>query len=105
VDHQVEENRRLFQLEEGLEKDKMAGAAHRQKLRQPLNNSQKDRLEYSDFSSPPPSPSEDVKKLIWFFSTSFRRKPESSVLDALRTAWTPDFTPLRAGLKFNFFTA
>ena len=46
---------------------------------------------------------EDVKKSIWFFFTSFRRKPESSVFKALAIDWTPVFTGVTA-LKFNFFT-
>ncbi len=35
---------------------------------------------------------EGLKKSGWVFSLSFRRKPESSIFDALRTAWTPVFT-------------
>jgi hypothetical protein len=42
-----------------------------------------------------PSP-EGVKKSIWFFVTSFRRKPESSVFKTLRTSWTPVFTGVTA---------
>jgi hypothetical protein len=53
-------------------------------------------------ASPPPSPppSEGVKKSIWFFVTSFRRKPESSVFKTLRTCWTPVFTGVTAEIKF-----
>jgi hypothetical protein len=39
---------------------------------------------------------EGVKKSIWFFVTSFRRKPESSVFKTLRTCWTPVFTGVTA---------
>ena len=42
-----------------------------------------------------PSP-EGVKKSIWLFVTSFRRKPESSVFKTLRTCWTPVFTGVTA---------
>jgi len=41
-----------------------------------------------------------VKKLIWFFFTSFRRKPESSVLTALRIDWTPVFTGVTPETQF-----
>jgi hypothetical protein len=37
-------------------------------------------------------PREGVKKSIWPFSASFRRRPESSVFTALRIDWTPVFT-------------
>jgi len=43
---------------------------------------------------------EGVKKLIWFFFMSFRRKPESSVFMALRTDWTPVFTGVTAEIQF-----
>jgi hypothetical protein len=43
----------------------------------------------------PPRP-EGVKKLIRFFFASFRRKPESSGFEALRTDWTPVFTGVTA---------
>jgi len=39
---------------------------------------------------------EAVEKSIWFFVTSFRRKPESSVFKTLRTCWTPVFTGVTA---------
>ena len=38
--------------------------------------------------------------MAWFSFTSFRRKPESSVLNALRTDWTPVFTGVTAGIQF-----
>ena len=41
-----------------------------------------------------------MKKSIWFFFTSFRRKPESSVFKALRTDWTPVFTGVTAEIQF-----
>jgi len=41
-----------------------------------------------------------VKKSIWFFFTSFRRKPESSVFKVLRTDWTPVFTGETAENQF-----
>jgi hypothetical protein len=41
-----------------------------------------------------------VKKSIWFFFTSFRRKPESSVFKALRIDWTPVFTGETAENQF-----
>jgi len=41
-----------------------------------------------------------VKKSIWFFFTSFRRKPESSVFKALQTYWTPVFTGVTAEIQF-----
>jgi hypothetical protein len=40
----------------------------------------------------PSNPPEAVKKYGSVFFRSFRRKPESSVFGALRTAWTPVFT-------------
>jgi hypothetical protein len=43
---------------------------------------------------------EGVKKSIWFFFTSFRQKPESSVFKALRTYWTPVFTGVTAEIQF-----
>jgi len=43
---------------------------------------------------------EGVKKSNWFFFTSFRRKPESSVFKALRTDWTPVFTGETAENQF-----
>ncbi|MCX5912274.1 MAG: hypothetical protein NTV04_10115 [Deltaproteobacteria bacterium] len=33
-----------------------------------------------------------MKKSIWVFFTSFRRKPESSFFKALPIFWTPVFT-------------
>jgi hypothetical protein len=39
---------------------------------------------------------EDVKKSAWFFFTSFRRKPESSVFRAFQIDWTPVFTGVTA---------
>jgi hypothetical protein len=39
---------------------------------------------------------EGVKKLISFFFTSFRRKPESSVFKTLAIDWTPVFTGVTA---------
>jgi hypothetical protein len=41
-----------------------------------------------------------VKKSIWFLFTSFRRKPESSVFETLRTDWTPVFTGVTAEIQF-----
>jgi len=41
-----------------------------------------------------------VKKSIWFFFMSFRRKPESSVFMALQTDWTPVFTGVTAEIHF-----
>jgi hypothetical protein len=41
-----------------------------------------------------------VKKSIWFFFTSFRRKPESSVFQASVIDWTPVFTGLTAEIHF-----
>jgi hypothetical protein len=43
---------------------------------------------------------EGVKKSIWFFFTSFRRKPESSFFKVLRTDWTPVFTGETAENQF-----
>jgi len=78
VEHHIEEELRLFQAEEGLEEDKMAGTADRQKFGQPLNNTEKDGLNETNIDlrknlpslggrglrgggiepySPPPSPS------------------------------------------------
>jgi hypothetical protein len=48
---------------------------------------------------PPLSP-EGVKKLISFFFTSFRRKPESSVFKTLAIDWTPVFTGVTAEIQF-----
>jgi hypothetical protein len=42
-----------------------------------------------------------VKKLIWFFLASFRRKPESRFFTDLRIDWTPVFTGVTA--EFRFF--
>ena len=50
--------------------------------------------------TPALSRKEGVKKSIWFFFTSFRRKPESSVFKALRTDWTPVFTGETAENQF-----
>jgi hypothetical protein len=47
----------------------------------------------------PPLP-EGVKKLLLFLFTSFRRKPESSVFQALRIDWTPVFTGVTAEIQF-----
>jgi len=47
------------------------------------------------FTPHPPLP-EGVKKLISFFFTSFRRKPESSVFKTLAIDWTPVFTGVTA---------
>jgi hypothetical protein len=41
-----------------------------------------------------------VKKLIWLFFTSFRRKPESSVFKALAIDWTPVFTGVTPEIQF-----
>jgi hypothetical protein len=41
-----------------------------------------------------------VKKSIYFFFTSFRRKPESSFFKALQKYWTPVFTGVTAGTQF-----
>jgi len=43
---------------------------------------------------------EGVKKLISFFFTSFRRKPESSVFKTLAIDWTPVFTGVTAEIQF-----
>jgi hypothetical protein len=52
VDHYVEKERGFLQFKKGLEKNKMTGAAHGQKFRQPLNNAKNDRLNDSDFGAP-----------------------------------------------------
>jgi len=49
---------------------------------------------------PHPSFPEGVKKLISFFFTSFRRKPESSVFKPLAIDWTPVFTGVTAEIQF-----
>jgi hypothetical protein len=49
---------------------------------------------------PSPSTGEGVKKLIWFFLASFRRKPESSVFNSLGTYWTPVFTGVTTKNQF-----
>ncbi len=52
----------------------------------------------------PPAPlwqREAVKKLIWFFLASFRRKPESRFFTDLRIDWTPVFTGVTN--EFQFF--
>jgi hypothetical protein len=41
-----------------------------------------------------------VKKSIWLFFTSFRRKPESSVFKALAIDWTPVFTGVTPEIQF-----
>jgi hypothetical protein len=41
-----------------------------------------------------------VKKSIWLFFTSFRRKPESSVFKALAIDWTPVFTGVTSEIQF-----
>ena len=46
-----------------------------------------------------PSP-EGVKKLVRVFFPSVRRKPESSIFEPLRTAWTPVFTGVTTKRKF-----
>jgi len=43
---------------------------------------------------------EGVKKLIWFFFASFRRKPESRFFKDLRIDWTPVFTGVTAEIQF-----
>jgi len=43
---------------------------------------------------------EGVKKSIWVFFTSFRRKPESSFFKALPISWTPVFTGVTAEIQF-----
>jgi hypothetical protein len=43
---------------------------------------------------------EGVKKSIWPFFRSFRRKPESSFFTALRIDWTPVFTGVTAEIQF-----
>jgi len=50
---------------------------------------------------PSPSTGEGVKKLIWFFLASFRRKPESRFFKDLRIDWTPVFTGVTN--EFQFF--
>jgi hypothetical protein len=47
-----------------------------------------------------PPQREGVKKSIWLFFTSFRRKPESSVFKPLAIAWTPVFTGVTAEIQF-----
>jgi hypothetical protein len=41
-----------------------------------------------------------VKKSIWSFFASFRRKPESNLFKALAIDWTPVFTGVTAGIQF-----
>ena len=41
-----------------------------------------------------------MKKSIWLFFTSFRRKPESSFFTALAIDWTPVFTGVTAEIQF-----
>jgi hypothetical protein len=56
------------------------------------------------FLNPPLRPlfkREAVKKLIWFFLASFRRKPESRFFTDLRIDWTPVFTGVTN--EFQFF--
>gem|GEM_PF-2997847 len=56
-----------------------------------------DKGEGEHFSiHPHPTLLEAVKKLLRFFFASFRRKPESSVFQTLRTDWTPVFTGVTA---------
>ncbi len=43
---------------------------------------------------------EGVKKSAWVFFPSFRRKPESSIFEPLRTAWTPVFTGVTTKRQF-----
>ncbi len=43
---------------------------------------------------------EGVKKSAWVFFRSFRRKPESSIFEPLRTAWTPVFTGVTTKRQF-----
>jgi hypothetical protein len=52
VKHDVEEDGRLPNPEQGLEEDKVTGAADRKKLRQPLNNTEKNGLEDTNLKSP-----------------------------------------------------
>jgi len=47
--HDVKEDRRLFQTEEGLKEDEVTGAADGQKFCQTLNHSQENRLWDIDF--------------------------------------------------------
>jgi hypothetical protein len=51
-------------------------------------------------SSLPLLSQEGVKKSIWLFFTSFRRKPESSVFKPLAIRWTPVFTGVTAEIQF-----
>jgi hypothetical protein len=51
--------------------------------------------------NPPLYQREAVKKLIWFFLASFRRKPESRFFTDLRIDWTPVFTGVTN--EFQFF--
>ena len=48
----------------------------------------------------PPPPPEAVKKSAWVFSSSFRRKPESSIFEPLKTSWTPVFTGVTTERQF-----
>jgi hypothetical protein len=43
---------------------------------------------------------EGVKKSIWLFFTSFRRKPESRVFKPLAIEWAPVFTGVTAEIQF-----
>jgi hypothetical protein len=49
---------------------------------------------------PPFCEREAVKKSIWFSIRSFRRKPESSVFNALSFDWTPVFTGVTTEFQF-----
>jgi hypothetical protein len=52
------------------------------------------------FPPPPFEKGKAMKKSIWFFFTSFRRKPESSVFNALTIDWTPVFTGVTTETQF-----
>jgi hypothetical protein len=50
--HDIEEDRGFFHFEEGLKENEMPGAANGQKLRYPLNDTEKDSLEETNFKAP-----------------------------------------------------
>jgi len=52
VKHNIEEDLRLFHPKEGLKKDEVSGTADRNEFRQPLNDSEENRLWDIDFSTP-----------------------------------------------------
>jgi hypothetical protein len=58
------------------------------------------RFKFQTIITPTLALPEGVKKLISFFFTSFRRKPESSVFKTLAINWTPVFTGVTAEIQF-----